>query len=153
VYVSSTEIECIAPFQIAGHAMTAIQVTYNNQQSVAMAVPVYSVSMEVLAVFNPDFTVNSPSNPAPAGSIATLYVTGAGQTNPASSDGAIYGDPLPLPAGPVTVGTLPVTFAAAAYGIAAGILQVNFQVPAQTPAGDLVVTMNGSNGYFALTVR
>ena len=153
LYVSSTVIECIAPFEIAGHAMTSVQVTYNNQQSDAMAVPVYPSSTEVLVVVNPDFTVNSPSNPAPAGSIVTLYVTGAGQTNPASVDGEVYGNPLPLPTGPVTVGTLPVTYAAAAYGLAAGILQVNFQAPAQTPTGDLVVTINGSNGYFALAVQ
>jgi uncharacterized protein (TIGR03437 family) len=156
LYVSSTEIECIAPFEIAGRAMTAIQVTYNNAKSNAMAVPVYPSITEVLAVLNPDFTVNSPANPAPAGSIVTLYVTGAGQTAPARVDGEVYSNPLPLPTGPVTVSgqsTLPVTYAAAASGLAAGILQVNFQAPAQNPVGDLIVTANGSNGYFALSVR
>ena len=45
------------------------------------------------------------------------------------------------------------TYAAAASGLAAGILQVNFQAPAQNPTGDLIVTANGSNGYFALSVQ
>lgn len=64
-----------------------------------------------------------------------LYVTGAGETNPASIDGQVYTNPLPDPIGAVTVidlGTLlAVTFAGAASGLAAGILQVNFQAPAQ----------------------
>jgi uncharacterized protein (TIGR03437 family) len=46
-----------------------------------------------------------------------------------------------------------VTFAGAASGLAAGILQVNFQAPAQTPDGVLVVTANGSFGYFTITVQ
>ena len=157
LYMSSTEIECIAPFEIAGQAMTTIQVTYNSAQSNPMAVPVYASSTEVLAVLNQDFTVNSPSNPGIAGSIMTLYLTGAGQTNPASLDGEVYTNPLPLPTGTVTVNdqgtSLPVTYAAAAYGLAAGILQVNFQAPAQAPAGALGVTANGSFAYFTVTVH
>jgi hypothetical protein len=46
-----------------------------------------------------------------------------------------------------------VTYAAAAYGLAAGILQVNFQAPAQAPAGALGVTANGSFAYFTVTVH
>jgi uncharacterized protein (TIGR03437 family) len=87
----------------------------------------------------------------------TLYLTGAGQTVPASTDGEIYGGPLPLSTGTVTIndsGTpLPVTYAAAAYGLAAGILQVNFQAPAQTPEGVLAITANGSLAYFTVTVH
>ena len=157
LYMSSTEIECIAPFEIAGQAMTTIQVTYNSAQSNPMAVPVYASSTEVLAVLNQDFTVNSPSNPAAAGSTMTLYLTGAGQTNPASVDGEVYTNPLPLPTGTVTVNdqgtSLPVTYAAAAYGLAAGILQVNFQAPAQNPIGAVSVTANGSFAYFTATVH
>jgi len=155
--MSSTEIECIAPFEIAGKPTTTIQVTYNSAQSNPMAVPVYASSTEVLVALNQDFTVNSPSNPAAAGSVMTLYLTGAGQTNPASVDGEVYTDPLPLPTGTVTVNdqgtSLPVTYAVAAYGLAAGILQVNFQAPAQTPPNALGVTANGSSAYFTVTVH
>lgn len=157
LYVSSTEIGCITPFGIDGRAMTTIQVTYNGAKSNAMAVPVHAASTEVLAVINQDFTVNSPSNPGVAGSIMTLYLTGAGQTNPPSVDGEIYANPLPLPTGSVTIndrGTaLPVTYAAAAYGLAAGILQINFQAPAVTPQSVVTVTVNGSPAYFTVTVR
>jgi uncharacterized protein (TIGR03437 family) len=136
--------------------MTTIQVSYNNAKSNALAVPVYSSSPEVLAVLNPDFTANSPSNPAPAGSIMTLYITGAGQTNPPSVDGEIYTNPLPLPVGAVTLnddGTaLPVTYSAAAYGLAAGILQVNFQAPTVATDG-VVITVNNSFAFFTVSVH
>jgi uncharacterized protein (TIGR03437 family) len=96
----------------------------------------------VLGVSNTDFTPNTATNPAPAGSVVEVYVTGAGQTVPASVDGEIYTDPLPLPAAAITLagdgstscGYNPlVEFAAAAYGLADGILQVNFPAPGQPP--------------------
>jgi uncharacterized protein (TIGR03437 family) len=43
------------------------------------------------AVLNQDFTVNSSSNPAPAGSIVSIYGTGQGQVSPAVSDGSAAG--------------------------------------------------------------
>jgi len=156
LYMSATEIECITPFGIVGGGTTKVQVTYNGAKSNVVTMPVSVASPEVLSVLNPDYSVNSPSNPAPAGSIMSLYVTGAGETNPATADGVVNTTPLALPIGAVTVtnqgvGPLPVTFAAAAYGYAPGILQVNFQAP-PAPAG-LIVTINGSNAYFGVTVQ
>jgi uncharacterized protein (TIGR03437 family) len=43
------------------------------------------------AVLNQDFTVNSSSNPAPAGSIVSIYGTGQGQVSPAVPDGSAAG--------------------------------------------------------------
>jgi uncharacterized protein (TIGR03437 family) len=155
--VSAQQIECIVPYQLTGQSMTTVQVTYAGAQSNTVAAPVYPKSVEVLVVLNQDFTVNSPANPGIAGSNMTLYLTGAGQTMPATVDGEIYTDPLPAPGGPVTIddlGThLPVTYAAAAYGLAEGILQVNFQAPPTTPDGVMAVQANGSTAYFSLTVR
>jgi uncharacterized protein (TIGR03437 family) len=128
------------PFAIAGRSITTMQVTYNGVKSNAVIVPLAATAPEVLGVFNRDFTPNSATNPAQAGSVVAMYVTGAGQTVPASVDGEIYSNPLPLPAATISVyeyvggvasADLPVAFAAAAYGLADGILQVNFPVPAQ----------------------
>ena len=44
---------------------------------------VSGIPLQVLGVLNEDFTVNSMSNAAQAGSVITLYVSGAGQTVPA----------------------------------------------------------------------
>jgi len=157
LYVSATEIECLVPFETAIQGMTVIRVSYNGAQSNAMQVPVQTSAVEVLTILNEDFTVNSPSTPARAGSIVTLYITGAGQTDPASVDNQINTTPLAMPSGEVTVTNqgvpLPVTFAAAAYGLAPGILQVNFQAPDVTPQGGLAARANGSFGYFTVYVR
>jgi uncharacterized protein (TIGR03437 family) len=49
------------------------------------------------AALNQDNTLNSASNPAPRGSVITLYGTGQGQTSPAVPDGT------PAPASPLAV--------------------------------------------------
>jgi uncharacterized protein (TIGR03437 family) len=135
LYVSSTEIGCIVPYALTGHATTTLQVTYNGVASNPVSISVSTAGMtpEVLGVYNSDFSPNSASNPAQAGSIVTLYVTGGGQTLPASFDGEVYGPPLPQLSQTIAIqaegGPLTVTFAAAAYGLADGIFQVNYQAP------------------------
>jgi uncharacterized protein (TIGR03437 family) len=105
-------------------------------------VGVDDADLNVLGVFNEDFSVNSSSNPAPAGSILILYVSGAGQTSPASLDGQLNVGPFAAPALPVSVEWLinnpnsptflPITCASSAPGLVAGIFQVNFMTPAQS---------------------
>jgi hypothetical protein len=46
------------------------------------------------SALNADRTVNSPSNPAAAGSTITLYVTGMGETMPLTSPGAVTTAPV-----------------------------------------------------------
>ncbi len=135
LYVSSTEIGCIVPYSMAGRAKTTLQVTYDGVSSNAVPVALQASAPEVLEVLNSDFTVNSAANPAQADSIISLYLTGAGQTIPASTDGEVYAAPFPLAGSTITLaGLLPVTFAGAAPGLADGILQVNFQAPPAQPA-------------------
>ena len=135
LYVSSAEIGCIVPYSIAGRAKTTLQVTYNGTTSNAVPVALQASAPEVLEVLNSDFSVNSAANPAQADSIISLYLTGAGQTIPASTDGEVYAAPLQLAGSTITLaGLLPVTFAGAAPGLADGILQVNFQAPPAQPA-------------------
>jgi uncharacterized protein (TIGR03437 family) len=46
---------------------------------------------------NEDGTLNSASNPAAAGSVMAVYLTGEGQTDPPGVDGKIALDPVPKP--------------------------------------------------------
>jgi uncharacterized protein (TIGR03437 family) len=134
LYVSATEIGCIVPYGIAGRSMTTLQVTYNVAASNVVQAPVQASAPDVLEVLNSDFSINSMSNPAEANAIITLYLTGAGQTIPASFDGEVYAPPLPKFENTITLsGLLPVTFVGAADGLAEGILQVNFQAPPAQP--------------------
>jgi uncharacterized protein (TIGR03437 family) len=159
LYESSTEIGCIVPFAIAGRSTTTLQVTYNGVASNAVPVPLQATSPEVLEVYNSDFSPNSASNPAKAGSIVILYLTGAGQTVPASTDGEVYATPLPRPESTVQIegaGPLAVTFAGAADGLADGILQVNFQAPPAMPsqlANGLTLSAGPASTNFILYVK
>jgi uncharacterized protein (TIGR03437 family) len=88
-----------------------------------------------------------------------MYVTGAGQTVPASTDGEIYTDPLPLPTGAIAVqassGPLTVPFSAPAYGLADGIFQVNVQLPYQvTQLRNLfTLSIGGASVNFVVSIR
>jgi len=68
----------------------------------------------------------------------TIYLSGAGNTNPPSQDGQVNRLPAAAPATPVTLrfidDTYTVTFAGAAPGLVAGILQVNFIAPQASAA-------------------
>ena len=154
--LSSGEIECIAPFEIAGHGTTTVQVQNNGVKSNPVEIPVVATAVEVLNVLNEDFTTNSAANPAKAGSIITLYISGAGQTNPPSQDGQINGLPPAQPGTPVTVGDggtpYTVTFAAAAAGLAAGVVQVNFVAPQQS-TDNVVVSVGNSFSYFDVAIQ
>ncbi len=135
--VSSAEIQCVVPFELLGLASATVQVEYNGLKSNAVLTPVDAMGVDVLAVLNEDFTINATTNPAKAGSVVTLYLTGLGQTNPPSLDGQVNRPPLAQLTAPLKVGfgndpPLEVTYAGAAQGLVAGVVQVNFRAPAKT---------------------
>lgn len=135
--VGAQEIDLVAPFELATQSVTTIQVVYNGVQSNSVQVGVNGSDVQILGVYNSDFTPNSASNPALAGSIMELYIAGLGQSSPPSEDGQVNAAPyaslgqtpqLIAYGSPST--TLTVTGASAAPGLAAGIFQVNFIAPA-----------------------
>ena len=140
--VSAQEIDLVAPFELATKSTTTIQVQYNGAQSNPVQVAVTGTALQILGVFNADFSANSASNPAKAGSVMILYLSGTGQTNPPSQNGRVNAAPLAAPGMPIQIEwigndannptLLPVTFAGAAPGLAAGIFQVNFAAPPQS---------------------
>lgn len=142
LWVSAQEIDLVAPFELATKSSTTIQVQYNGAQSNPAQVAVTGTALQILGIFNGDYSFNSATNPAKAGSVVSLYLSGAGQTNPPSQNGPVNTFPLAAPAMPIPVEwtgndsnkptILPVTFAGAAPGLAAGILQVNFVAPQQS---------------------
>ena len=135
--VQANQIVCFAPFELAGAASATVQVTYQGQLSNPITLPVVPQNIDVFAIANPDGSLNSASNPAPVNGVVTLYLTGAGQTVPPSTDGALNLAPLPVPAivPAVTVNRVPEvpTFFGAAPGQAAGISQLNLFVPDPGP--------------------
>ncbi len=109
------------------------------------------------AATNQNGTPNGDSAPATAGSVLSLFVTGAGQTSPAGIDGKAAGTVLPTPLAPVavTIGGVPATvqFAGGASGVIAGVMQVDAVVPAGASGTvPVVVTIGGVPSQGGVTV-
>jgi uncharacterized protein (TIGR03437 family) len=159
--VSAQEIDLVAPFELATKSVTTVQVNYSGILSNPVQVAVVPTSVQILGVYNSDFTRNSASNPAKAGSHMILYLAGTGQTSPPSQDGQINASPLPsLPLAVEiddpenTPPMLTVNFAGAAPGLAAGIFQINFVAPQQSTADMSVILGSGATStQFSVSIH
>jgi len=106
---------------------------------------------------NQDGSPNTPSAPAAAGSVITIYATGEGQTTPAGVDGKLGGTPLPQPLQQVTVtiGGFPadVKYAGGAQGVIAGVMQVNAVIPSGvTGAAPVSISVGGATSQPGVTI-
>jgi uncharacterized protein (TIGR03437 family) len=163
LYVSSGQINAVAPFSLAGKSTTLLKLTAPGGQVYSVALPVSAGAPAIFtmdasgsgqgAILNGDYSVNSPSRPAARGSSIAIYATGTGVLTPGVEDGTVIPlDNPPLSSAPVsvTIGGLPATvgYQGAAPGLVAGVAQINVQVPAGvTPGPAVPVTMTvGSSG-------
>jgi len=158
IYVSSTLVAAVAPYELQGASTANIAVSYQGAISSTTVVPVTTAAPGIFtadtsglgqaAAVNQNGSLNSAANSASRGSFISLYVTGEGQTSPAGVNGKIaltppYTKPI-LPV-TVTIGGLPanVTYYGGAPTAVAGLMQVNVQIPANAPTGAAVpLTVN-----------
>ena len=84
------------------------------------------------AILNEDGTINSPLNPAPPGSVISIFATGGGKLTPSLEADEIAGLPLSHARNPVRVDLLQfgaeVLYAGSAPGLVAGVLQINVRI-------------------------
>lgn len=142
IYVWDRQIVAMVPYEVAGKSSTQVQVVYQGIASDAFGASITPSSPGIFtadasgtgqaAMTNSDGSYNSTSNPAKPGTRVTFYVTGAGQTDPPGSDGAIA---------PSTANvTLPVTvriagrtaehlYAGTAPGNVNGLAQIDVVIP------------------------
>jgi len=152
LYVAGGQINFQAPFSIAGAAQANINLTSalsnlsdsrtlpmvasnpaaflnTAKPSLALAICTMESAASVNGVLpvalNPDGSVNTCLNPALAGSIVTLFLNGLGATS--------------SPVVTANAGTV-VSVSAMANAIS-GIWEVNFQIPANTPAGGIQMSL------------
>ena len=157
LYVASGQLGAIVPYDVAGRDSTQVQVEHRGVRSFPTEVPVLPSVPGIFsldntgrgrgAVLNQDGTINSPGNAAAKGSVVSVYATGGGQTEPWGVDGRITTTLLPKPLIPVRVlvgGVLgDVTYAGAAPGFVAGLMQINVRIPSDVANGPAVpVTLN-----------
>ena len=153
LFVSSTQINAVVPFALAGGTTTVTLsapggASYTaklavNATSAAMFTQNASGSGQGAILNAPTYSQNSAANPAARGASVALYLTGAGPYTPAMADGQLAPATNPplveLPI-QVKIGGLPatVTYQGAAPGLVAGLVQVNVEVPADVAPGPTV---------------
>jgi uncharacterized protein (TIGR03437 family) len=172
----------IVPYEIAGRATTNITVTYSGQtssaipQTVANQAPgIYTDSSNgagQASVLNANGTLNGPAagivvggtnistSPAAENSVIAVFMTGGGQTSPASATGTVTptGTTLYKIPGNVTatINNVPATvqFAGSAPGLVTGVIQVNILVPTGVSGNalPLAITINNSTTLSGPTI-
>jgi uncharacterized protein (TIGR03437 family) len=172
-YVSSTQINCVVPYEIVGISNPSVQVKYSGQASNGIELTSALMSPGIFAtngtgqaaILNQDGSANGPANPEAAGNIVSVFMTGEGQTSPPGITGSVTCQggcntlqQIPVPLLPITasVGNAPatVTFYGEAPGLVSGVLQVNLIVPSNTPPGatPLVISVGGTNSQTGVTL-
>jgi uncharacterized protein (TIGR03437 family) len=109
LYVNSSQIGAVVPFDVEGKANVAVRVEYQGAPSQTVSLPVASTSPGIFTqdgsskgaglIFNADYSLNSRDNPrwkAPSGREAGRWI-------PPGVDGQMAFAPLPRPKAPVTV--------------------------------------------------
>jgi len=142
LYTSANQVSAVVPYGVT--APTAqVTVTYQGQTSVPATIQVFAAAPGLFtadgtgagqaAAINQDGTINSASNPAPIGTVISLYATGGGQISPAGVAGQVSTSPLATQSLPVQVyvgeqmvlSTAQLQYAGPAPGEIAGLMQIN----------------------------
>lgn len=168
LYVSEQKSSAIVPHDVADRTSVDVQVEYQGIRSDAVTIPVLANRPGIFttdssgkgqaAIVNEDGSLNSPSNPAPPGSIVSIYATGGGATDPPGEDGRIVGGALPRLKSRVAVAIsdniiaypevdggsedyryyAQILYAGGSPGSVEGLVQINARVPAGVPPGSAV---------------
>ncbi|MCU1235759.1 MAG: hypothetical protein JWP63_3726, partial [Candidatus Solibacter sp.] len=179
-YVSSTQITCVVPYEIAGAGSVPgspiqLEVKYLGQSSNPVPLQYAPTQPGIFTAlgtgtglasvqqFDEQGTYqgqNSGSNPAKAGWHLTFYVTGEGMIPAPAITGKITvgADVIPLLGPPsVTIDGLPsaVSYFGEAAGFVSGMMQVNATVPAGVHTGQAVslsLSMSGNSSQPGVTI-
>ncbi|MGA3044268.1 MAG: hypothetical protein ABSF54_26125, partial [Bryobacteraceae bacterium] len=146
LYASSTQVNAVVPSSVSGLDFTRVQVISPNGTVYGTTIPVRSSDPQIFhtpgnyaAALNQDGSINAPGNPAAAGSVVVIWATGAGLTYLAPPDGMILQTggnpgapilPVSIVCGVYALDSLEVLYAGSAPGDVAGVMQVNFRLPA-----------------------
>lgn len=156
ISVQNNQIVCVAPYEISGRQRTQIQVVNNGVAANPVTVSVTPSVAEVLQLINQDGTINSASNPAPVGSIMTLYVSGLGLPAGSAVDGstgAAIPQTFPLGVSVIYDDPATLTYLGPAPGLVSGITQINYIVPQIDGQSILSLSAGNSTDYVYVYVQ
>lgn len=129
LYVSDAQINAAIPYSFAANMPAQIAIMSSGVTSPDFTAVVLASDPEIFhnadgsaRAVNQDGTINAPGHPAKAGSIASIWATGTGASN---ANCQIF----------ASQAALNVLYCGQAPGLATGVVQVNFQLPAQVAGG------------------
>lgn len=156
LYVGPTQINLQVPFETFPRPFPQLQVvspsgTISVQLPPAQAIGIFTTDGTHAAALNQDGTTNSATNPAPAGSIVSLFGTGAiwpaGTQDGATSTSAVLLSQelnrfqvLDQNRAPLTI-----LYAGAAPGIIDGVFQINVELLPDTPQPTKLTLQSGTS--------
>jgi uncharacterized protein (TIGR03437 family) len=163
LFARSDIVNTAIPCEVAGQASTQLVVEYLGVKSAPMTIPLSPAAPAIFTadssgkgqalVFNQDYSLNSPNNPAPRGSAVSFYATGIGVMSPPCVDGEIYQNNFPTATLPVVVGVgnvgAQVLYSGQAPDLMAGVAQINIVIPNVVQPGILSLTLLVSGGFSA----
>jgi uncharacterized protein (TIGR03437 family) len=174
-YASSTQINCMVPYEILGGGNVKLEVKYLGQKSNALVLQYAQTQPGIFTSLGTGTGLasaqqydlqgnyqgqNSSSNPAKAGWYLTFYATGEGIIPSPAVTGRVTSSSNVVPLlGPPTVliDNLPaaVPYFAEASGLVSGLMQVNAIVPAGVHTGQgvsLSLAMNGTTSQAGVVI-
>lgn len=159
LFVSNNQINVILPFTLGTSGNAAVEVRCNGLTSDQWTIPLAPTDVQIFttdssgsgpgAILNQDNSVNTATNPAPPGSVVSIFGTGGGMLTPAVSAGAVAGSTLSLVALPYSAtingGNATVVYAGSAPGLVFGVDQFNIQLPNDVPTGAQKIVLKVGN--------
>jgi len=157
LYVGPNQINLQVPFETSVYSPIPLQLilpsgTVTANVPVSSALGLFTSGGAWAAALNQDGTVNSASNPAPPGSIVSLFGTGAIWPS-GLADGALASGAAPLSqetnafqvvdSGGVEAS---IFYAGAAPGLIDGVFQLNVQLPIGELSTNPTLTLKGAGG-------
>ena len=141
LYALGNQINTVVPWSLNPSVPAELTVRNQSKQIAQATVPTAAASPALFtqngtgigpgAILNENYSLNSPANPAPAGSVVMIYGTGFGPLIPPATDGQpgiLSTTALPVSA---KIAGIPadVLYAGAAPGLPSGLVQINVRIP------------------------
>lgn len=164
-YVSPGQINAQVPFELT--AGKPYQVIVNANGALSNSIPIqltadapgiaqYATG-QIIAQHQRDYSLITETSPAAPGEVIVFYLAGMGLTNPSVASGTASPSTnlaVPLDASTLTLNGAPITniLFIGLTPTVVGLYQVDFQVPANTPNGDLQLVLTQSSGLTTSTI-
>jgi uncharacterized protein (TIGR03437 family) len=165
VYCVGPQITVIVPYAVGASPIASIQVVNNSVNSNVATAYVYKTAPGVFTVpagglgfaaaQHGNYSLITPANPAQPGETIVVYLSGLGNVFPVNGvppvDGAatgLNGDTVvsTIQVDVAGFGSTSIPYAGLTPGTA-GLYQINFQVPANAPAGNDALAIVGPGSY------